>query len=47
MLEMYFFYQLARAPLQAITRRLVCKGLIVATNGKHRCPESRIKSGEG
>jgi hypothetical protein len=37
MLEMYLYYQLARHPLQALTKRLVCQGLAIATAGKHRC----------
>ncbi len=38
MIEMYAFYQLARSPLEALARRLVCKGLNIATHGRHQCP---------
>ena len=31
--------QLARNPLQAMTRRWWCRGLYRATRGKRRCPE--------
>ncbi|MGP9812617.1 hypothetical protein ACTZWT_13985 [Rhodopseudomonas sp. NSM] len=37
MIEMYFMLQLARSPLQAMARRLVCKSLDIATHGKRRC----------
>jgi hypothetical protein len=47
MLEFYFYYQLARQPLQAVARRLVCHGLVIATNGRHQCPEqAALKSAE-
>ncbi len=42
MIEMYVMYQLARQPLQALTRQLVCRGLTLAT-GK-QCPNREIKS---
>lgn len=38
MLEMYFVLQLARSPLQALARRLMCQGLNLATHGRHQCP---------
>jgi hypothetical protein len=31
MIEMLYLYQLARHPLQAFTRRLVCQGITLAT----------------
>ncbi len=39
MIEFLFIYQLARNPLQAMTRRWWCRGLYRATHGKRRCPE--------
>jgi hypothetical protein len=40
MLELLFFYQLARNPLQAIARRWYCRSLFRASRGRRRCPES-------
>ncbi|MFZ5739044.1 hypothetical protein BJ123_11319 [Rhodopseudomonas thermotolerans] len=37
MLEMVFILQLARSPLQAMAKRLVCKSLSIATHGKRQC----------
>jgi hypothetical protein len=37
MLEMYVLMQLAREPLQAIARRLMCQGLDIATQGRRQC----------
>jgi hypothetical protein len=37
MLEIVFFYQLARNPLQAMARRWYCSGLYRASRGKRRC----------
>lgn len=37
MLEMYFMLQIARSPLQAMARRLMCTGLSLATHGKRQC----------
>jgi hypothetical protein len=37
MLEMVFMLQLARSPLQAMARRLMCTGLNLATHGKRQC----------
>jgi hypothetical protein len=39
MIEFLFIYQLARNPLQAMTRRWWCRSLYRASNGKRRCPE--------
>jgi hypothetical protein len=39
MIEMFFIYQLARNPMQAMTRRWWCRSLFRATRGKRRCPE--------
>jgi len=39
MIEFLFIYQLARNPLQAITRRWWCRSLYRASRGKRRCPE--------
>jgi hypothetical protein len=41
MLEMYVMYQLARQPLQAFTRHLVCRGYTLATG--RQCP-NQIKT---
>jgi hypothetical protein len=40
MIEILFFYQLARNPLQAIARRWYCRCLFRASRGRRRCPES-------
>jgi hypothetical protein len=40
MLELLFFYQLARYPLRAITRRWWCRSLFRASQGRRRCAES-------
>ncbi len=37
MLEMVFMLQLARSPLQAMAKCLVCKSLSIATYGKRQC----------
>lgn len=37
MIEMYVLYQLARSPLEALARRLMCQGLTIATQGRHQC----------
>ncbi|WP_346296509.1 hypothetical protein LRC39_04835 [Rhodopseudomonas sp. P1] len=37
MLEMVFMLQLARSPLQAMAKRLVCRSLSIATYGKRQC----------
>ena len=37
MLEMYFMLQIARSPLEAMARRLMCTGLSLATQGKRQC----------
>jgi hypothetical protein len=39
MLEMLFFYQLARNPLQAVARRWWCRNLFRVSRGRRRCPE--------
>jgi hypothetical protein len=39
MIEMFFIYQLARNPLQAVARRWWCRSLFRATRGRRRCPE--------
>jgi hypothetical protein len=39
MIEILFIYQLARNPVQAVTRRWWCRSLFRATRGKRRCPE--------
>jgi hypothetical protein len=39
MIEFLFIYQLARNPLQAVTRRWWCRSLYRASNGRRRCPE--------
>jgi hypothetical protein len=41
MIEILFIYQLARNPVQAFARRLFCRGLFLATKGRHGCPENR------
>jgi hypothetical protein len=40
MIEILFFYQLARNPLQAIARRWYRRSLFRASRGRRRCPES-------
>jgi len=40
MLEILFFYQLARNPIEAIARRWYCRSLFRATRGARRCKES-------
>jgi hypothetical protein len=40
MIELLFIYQLARNPVQAITRRWWCRSLFRASRGKRGCPES-------
>lgn len=37
MLEMVLMLQLARSPLQAMAKRLVCKSLNIAAYGKRQC----------
>ncbi|MBI5130498.1 MAG: hypothetical protein HZA66_13740 [Rhodopseudomonas palustris] len=37
MIEMYFMLQLARSPLQVMAKRLMCKSLRIATQGKRQC----------
>jgi hypothetical protein len=39
MIEMLFIYQLARNPLQAVTRRWWCRSLFRVSRGKRHCPE--------
>jgi hypothetical protein len=39
MIEMFFIYQLARNPLQAVARRWWCRSLFRASRGRRRCPE--------
>jgi len=39
MVEILFFAQLARRPLQAMARRWWCTGLFRASRGQRRCPE--------
>jgi hypothetical protein len=39
MLEILFFAQLARNPLQAIARRWYCRSLFRATRGRLHCAE--------
>jgi hypothetical protein len=39
MIEFLFIYQLARNPVQAITRRWWCRSLFRASRGKRGCPE--------
>jgi hypothetical protein len=39
MIELLFIYQLARNPLQAMTRRWWCRSLYRASQGKRRCQE--------
>jgi hypothetical protein len=38
MLELLFIYQLARNPIEAITRSWICRSLFRATRGRRRCP---------
>jgi len=40
MLELLFFYQLARNPLEAIARRWYCRSLFRASRGRRGCPDS-------
>jgi hypothetical protein len=40
MIEILFIYQLARKPVQAITRRWWCRSLYRASRGRRLCPES-------
>jgi len=40
MIEILFIYQLARNPIEAISRRWWCRSLFRATRGKRRCPQS-------
>ena len=40
MLEILFIYQLARNPIEWMTRRFWCRSLYRATRGKRGCPES-------
>jgi len=37
MLEMVLMLQMARSPLQAMARRLMCTGLNLATQGRRQC----------
>jgi hypothetical protein len=39
MIEILFFYQLARRPLRVIARRWWCKSLYRASRGQRRCAE--------
>jgi hypothetical protein len=39
MIEIFFIYQLARNPVQAIARRWWCRSLFRASGGKRQCPE--------
>jgi hypothetical protein len=39
MVEILFFAQLARRPLQAMARRWWCRSLFRASRGQRRCPE--------
>jgi hypothetical protein len=39
MIEMFFIYQLARNPLQAVARRWWCRSLFRASRARRRCPE--------
>jgi hypothetical protein len=39
MIEMLYLYQLARSPLRAMARRLVCRGLNRLSPGKYTCPD--------
>lgn len=39
MIEMLYLYQLARSPLRAMTRRLLCRGLNRVVPGKYHCPD--------
>jgi len=39
MIEMFYLYQLARNPLRAMARRLVCRGLNRVSPGKYHCPD--------
>jgi hypothetical protein len=40
MIEMLFFYQLARNPIEAIARRWWCRSLFRASRRSRGCPES-------
>jgi hypothetical protein len=40
MLELLFFYQLARNPIEVIARRWYCRSLFRASRGRRGCPES-------
>jgi hypothetical protein len=40
MIEILFIYQLARNPIEWMTRRFWCRSLFRATRGKRGCPES-------
>jgi hypothetical protein len=42
MVEFLFIYQLARNPMQAITRRWWCRSLHRASRGRRRCPECTL-----
>lgn len=39
MLELLMMAEMARNPIQAITRRWYCKSLFRASRGQMRCPE--------
>jgi len=39
MIEMLYLYQLARSPLRAMARRLICRGLSRVSPGRHHCPD--------
>ncbi|OJY10937.1 MAG: hypothetical protein BGP05_11535 [Rhizobiales bacterium 62-47] len=39
MIEMLYLYQLARSPLRAMARRLICRGLNRVSPGRHHCPD--------
>ena len=39
MIEMLYIYQLARSPLRAMARRLVCRGLNRLSPGKYTCAD--------
>jgi hypothetical protein len=40
MIEILVIYQLARNPIEWMTRRFWCRSLFRATRGKRGCPES-------
>ncbi|ABD86354.1 hypothetical protein [Rhodopseudomonas palustris] len=44
MLDIYVLYQLARDPLRVIAKSWMCRGLTIATNGRHQCRDVAVKT---